>query len=174
MEARVLMRDQLLKAVVKKWFRYALASPCSTLTLTRMVRGSFQHALQNLSEDEASQEYDELMATLREYEFSLERAEEVVRKNEEQRKRSEEQAKQQAERLEALKARNAELKAAYKQAKITRTHYEEYTKLAELISKVSYQAVCLCGVLDSHFFFPPAVSVAGGDRGNGTVSAKGH
>ena len=117
---RVMMRDQLLKVLVKKWF-------------------SFQHALQNLSKEEASEEYAGLIDMVNEYEFSLEHAQRVVKKHERQHSENKALAEQQREELEALKMTNSELKEAYVQAKVSRTHHEEYQKLAELISKYPSQ-----------------------------------
>lgn len=146
------MKDALLKNVAKKWF-------------------AFQSAL-DASPEAAKEHYEGLMLCLREYEFFVERAEEVrvsregplrafhvctkkvAARNEAQLEACESQLK--TRRIEgwegagrvppgspfftrpavdAARQRTLEMKDAYREARVARSNYEEYEKLAALISK---------------------------------------
>jgi hypothetical protein len=116
MEQRLLVRDQLLRAVVKKWF-------------------SFQHALHSGSVDEAHVEHAQLLAALNEYEYSAGRAVEVAGKLADQMMSSERVLGEKQEELKRARERSWELKQSYKQAKIARNNHDEYEKLAELVGR---------------------------------------
>jgi chromosome segregation ATPase len=116
MDGRLYVRDNLLRALVKKWF-------------------AFQYVLQSGTQEEAQREHEQLVALVREYEFSVERGSEVASKMEKQLAGLAAATQEGREELERAKRRTAELKAGFKQAEQARSNHEEYEKLAELISR---------------------------------------
>ncbi len=120
MDGRLYVRDNLLRALVKKWF-------------------AFQHVLQSGNLEGAQRERDQLVALVREYEFSVERGSEVATKMDKQLSNLAAATAEAREELKRAKERTAQLKAGYKQAKQARSNHEEYEKLAELISRYPSQ-----------------------------------
>jgi hypothetical protein len=79
------------------------------------------------------------MKVVEEYQFTLERAEQVASKQKKEETENAAVLAQQSEELERLQEENEELKQSYKKAKIAKNNHDEYEKLAELISKYPSQ-----------------------------------
>jgi seryl-tRNA synthetase len=116
MESRLLVRDQLLRGVVKRWF-------------------AFESALQSGTGEEAQREHALLVTALHEYEFALGRAAEVQQRAQQQLQVGEQNSEETRVKLERARQTSAKLRQTYKQAKLARSNHEEYEKLAELVGR---------------------------------------